>query len=70
MLVFPMDFLSLSNIARSASYFSGISATRIRPAVDANTLVYYDFREGTVTTTADRSGNGYNGTFTGTLPWI
>jgi len=68
-----MDFFAMSKIARSAAYFAAISATRTRPSVDANTLVQYEFSEGSGTTTADHSGNGYNGTFVpgaGALPWI
>jgi hypothetical protein len=63
-------FFALSNIARSAAYFANINATRVRPSPDANTLVQYDFREGSGSSTADRSANGYNGTFVGALPWL
>lgn len=57
-----IDFFSMSKVARNAAYFTAISATRTRPAIDGNTLAYYDFREGSGTTTADHSGNGNTGT--------
>ena len=63
----------LDNVARSAAYVSQYGSPAgymgIAPAPDANTQLYYDFRELTGVTTRDRSVNGYNGLAT-TATWV
>jgi hypothetical protein len=57
-----MDTMIMSSTKRPHSYTTDAIAAGRRPAADADTLGYYDFREGTGTTTADKSGNGNTGT--------
>lgn len=49
----------LSNIVRNQAYCAAYSTI----AVDANVVLAYPFTEGTGTTTADSSSNGFTGTF-------
>jgi hypothetical protein len=60
------DF-SLSNVVRSQSYMTEYATSS--PPVDGNTVLSYQFAEGTGTTTADGSGNGYAGTLTSSSLW-
>ena len=59
------------NVCRDAAYMAANFAGESAPAIDSNTKLYYDWREGSGTTTADRSGNGYTATVFGSpVTWI
>jgi hypothetical protein len=60
-----MNFFAFSNVVRNAAYMSAHGSLAIKPAVDANTILYYDFLEGSGTTLIDHSTSGYNGTISG-----
>jgi hypothetical protein len=59
----------MSNRARSAAEIAARAASPRMPAVDADTVLYYDFREGSGTTTADRSASGFTGTLSSSSLW-
>ena len=64
-----LGFYSLSNIARSSGYeTTNCNATNL-PAVDANTVLQYNFQNDTGTTVTDQSASGFNGTLTSTSQW-
>jgi hypothetical protein len=66
-----LDEVTLSNVARNASYMSAHATAATMPAVsDGNVQIHYAFEEGTGTTTADDSGNSYTGTLTSSSQWI
>ena len=50
-----IDEFSLSNVVRSASYIAAHSTPASPPSVDANTVLFYTFDEGTGTTATDLS---------------
>ena len=62
---YMMNFFAFSNIVRNATYMTTYNSYANKPAVDANTSLYFDFSEGTGTTLTDKSANGFNGTITG-----
>jgi hypothetical protein len=68
-----MTFI-VDNTVRSSSYISQYCSPtgflETQPPVDANTQLYYDFRELTGTTTADKSPNGFNGTLQTPFVWV
>lgn len=66
---FSFKSLVISNIARSPTYLITAVTSGRMPAVDSNTKLEYLFTEGSGTTVADTSGNGFHGTITGTPGW-
>jgi hypothetical protein len=64
-----MTFI-FDNVVRSAAYIAAAAASEVAPTVDANTQLYYDFRENTGNTTIDHSANSFIGTFNGAQTWL
>lgn len=68
----PFDriaFVRVSNIARSGAFITANNSLTQGHAVDANTVLAYDFTEGSGTSTADSSGNNYTGTLSSSGIW-
>ena len=63
-----MTFFAIWKVVQNDAWHAAAKVTR--PPPDANTLVYYDFKEGSGTTTTDRSGNGWTGFFHAPVSWI
>jgi tetrahydromethanopterin S-methyltransferase subunit D len=63
-----LDNFIMSNIVRSAAYIA--ANVGVLPVVDANTALSYAFEEGTGTTTADGSANGFTGTLHNSTVWV
>jgi hypothetical protein len=63
-----MDGLRISNIVRNQAYMTANAGGN--PAVDANTVLAYDFEEGTGLTTLDLSASGFNGTLSTSAIWV
>ncbi len=58
--------IRVSNVVRYVSAFT----PQTRFATDANTMMLLHFDTGSGTTAFDSSGNGNNGTFSGTVTWV
>jgi hypothetical protein len=64
-----LDYFSMSNEVRSASYIAQYASPGSAAPLDANTVLDYNFNEDTGTVAHDQSSNGYAGTLSTSSMW-
>lgn len=65
-----IDQFTLHDVARDATYVAAHDTPATLPTTGANIVLSYPMDEGTGTTVADSSGNGYDGTITSATQWL